>query len=174
MLSEVVPGRSGPGTRGSDRKVDGEPVPAATDAVRPESRPRPWPVLASISAGGVCGAWARHGLTLAWPHPAAGFPWATFVVNVSGCLLIGVLMVVVTEVLPGRRLLRPFLGVGVLGGYTTFSSYVLDAHRAAAAGVPLLGLLYLAVTVAGALLAVWSGTAVTSALVRRRAGRVRR
>jgi CrcB protein len=135
-------------------------------ATRAELRPSPWPVLASISAGGVCGAWARYALTLAWPHRTTGFPWATFVANVSGCLLIGALMVIVTEVLPGRRLVRPFLGVGVLGGYTTFSTYVLDAHQAAAAGVPLLGLLYLAVTVIGALLAVCTGAAVMSALVR--------
>ena len=137
-------------------------------SVRAELRPHAWPVLAAISAGGATGATARYALSLAWPHPSTGFPWSTFAVNVSGCLLIGVLMVIVTDVLPGRRLLRPFLGVGVLGGYTTFSTYVLDAHRAAAAGAPLVGLLYLAVTLVAALAAVWAGTTVTSALVRER------
>ncbi|GID29732.1 fluoride efflux transporter FluC [Paractinoplanes brasiliensis] len=157
-----------------------ERVPAPMDAdvdlhvpaVRTQLRQSPWPVLASISAGGVCGAWSRYGLGLLWPHPAGGFPWATFVINVSGCLLIGVLMVIVSEVLPGRRLLRPFVGVGVLGGYTTFSTYVVDAHKAVAAGVPQLGLLYLAVTVVGALLAVWAGTVTMSGLVRWRSARV--
>ena len=43
-------------------------------------------------------------------------------VNTSGCLLIGVLMVLIVEARQGHRLVRPFLGVGVLGGYTTFST----------------------------------------------------
>jgi CrcB protein len=123
-----------------------------------------WPVLAVISAGGVIGAEGRYGLSVAWPHPADGFPWSTFVTNVSGCLLIGVLMVIVTEVLAARRLLRPFVGVGILGGYTTFSTYVLDIHRAP----PMVGLVYLFVSLVAALAAVWAGSALTWALVRPR------
>ena len=115
----------------------------------------------------MCGALARYGLATAWPHGAPGFPWATLVTNVSGSLLIGVLMVLVTEVLTGRRLLRPFLGVGVLGGYTTFSTYVVDVQRAAAAGAPWVALLYLLVTVVAARVAVWAGAAVAGRLVRR-------
>ena len=69
------------------------------------------------------------------PVPAAGgFPWPTFLVNVSGALLIGVLMVVVTDVVTGRPLLRPFLGVGLLGGFTTFSTYALEARDLLALG----------------------------------------
>ena len=127
-------------------------------------------VLAAISGGGVLGACCRYAVASAWPHAVTGFPWSTLVVNVSGCLLIGALMVIVTEVAPGRRLLRPFLGVGVLGGYTTFSTYVLDVHRAAAAGVPWIALAYLLVSVVGAVVAVWAGSAATARLVR---GRVR-
>ncbi|GAA2371175.1 fluoride efflux transporter CrcB [Dactylosporangium salmoneum] len=147
------------------------PVDADVDlhvpADRAELRPSPLPVLAAISAGGVCGALARYGLQQAWPHPPGGFPWATFAVNVSGCLLIGVLMVIVTEMVTNRPLLRPFLGVGVLGGYTTFSTYAVDIHGAASAGAPWVALGYLAITLVGALLAVWAGTALTRAVVRR-------
>ena len=79
------------------------PVDADVDlhvaADRRELKPSAVPVLAAISAGGVCGALARYGLATAWPHGAPGFPWATLVTNVSGSLLIGVLMVLVTEVL---------------------------------------------------------------------------
>ena len=144
-------------------------------AVRRPVRPSVLPVVAVISAGGVVGALARYGLSSAWPHPAGGFPWATWVTNVSGCLLIGVLMVTVTEVVTGQRLLRPFLGVGVLGGYTTFSTYVVDVQRAATAGAPAVALAYLAATLLGALLAVWAGVAAAGVLVRwrrraRRAG----
>src|ERR687886_614869 len=71
-------------------------------------------------------------------------PWAILSTNVSGCLLIGVLMVLVTEVWTTHRLLRPFLGTGVLGGYTTFSTYAVDAQHLIAAGAPRTALLYLA------------------------------
>jgi fluoride exporter len=125
------------------------------------------PILGAISAGGVLGALARDGVATAWPHPASGFAWSTFVINVTGCFLIGILMVIVTEVLPHRRLVRPFLGVGVLGGYTTFSTYIVDIHKAASAGAPWVALAYLASTLVAAVLAVWAGSAVTSPLARR-------
>lgn len=137
-------------------------------ADRAEMRPSPVPVLAAISAGGALGALARYGLATAWSHPAAGFAWSTFVINGTGCLLIGVLMVIVTEVVPHRRLIRPFFGVGVLGGYTTFSTYIVDIHKAASAGAPWIALAYLAGTLITALLAVTAGSAVTSVLVGRR------
>jgi CrcB protein len=154
--------------------VSQQPTPDRTDpdvdlhvpADRGELRAGPVPVLAAISAGGVCGALARYGLASAWPHAPGGFPWATFVINVSGCLLIGVLMVLVTEVVPGQRLVRPFVGVGVLGGYTTFSTYIVDIHQAASAGATGVALAYLAGTAVAALLAAWSGSAVTAWLVR--------
>ena len=76
-------------------------------------------------------------------------------------------MVIVTDVVPHRRLVRPFLGVGVLGGYTTFSTYIVDIHQAASAGAPWTALAYLAATLISALLAVWAGQAVTSLLVGR-------
>ncbi|HEV7652777.1 MAG TPA: CrcB family protein [Actinophytocola sp.] len=86
------------------------------------------PVLGVVALGGGLGALARYGLTVLLPTPPGGFPWATFLVNVLGCLLIGVLMVPVTEVHAAHRLVRPFLGVGVLGGFTTFSTYALEVH----------------------------------------------
>jgi CrcB protein len=135
---------------------------------RGELLPSPVPVLAAISTGGMLGAAARYGLGLAWPHPPTGFPWATLVINVSGCLLIGVLMVIVAEVAPHQRLLRPFLGVGVLGGYTTFSTYIIDIRQAATTGRPGLGLLYIAVTLTAAMLAVWAGASLTGWLIGRR------
>ncbi|MCK2216354.1 fluoride efflux transporter CrcB [Actinomadura sp. ATCC 31491] len=116
-----------------------------------------WPVLAAIAAGGALGALARYGAQSALPAPPGGFPWATFAVNVTGCLLIGVLMVVITEVRRAHRLVRPFLGVGVLGGYTTFSTYVVDVQRTLGAGAPVTALVYLAGTMAAALAAVATG-----------------
>ena len=126
-----------------------------------------WSVLAVISAGGVVGALARYGLSAAFPHPAKGFAWATFGINVSGCLLIGVLMVLVSDVWPNRRLLRPFLGTGVLGGYTTFSTYIIDIQQLLAAGAARIALAYLAGTLLAALTAVYAGIIGTRWAVRR-------
>jgi fluoride exporter len=133
--------------------------------------PPPGPALAAVSAGGVLGALARYGLAEAWPSPPGAFPWATFVTNVSGCLLIGALFAALTGARPGHRLLRLFLGVGVLGGYTTFSTYTVDVWRLAAARAPATAVLYLASTLLGALAAVAAGIAVTRFALARPAGR---
>lgn len=112
--------------------------------------------LAVVAAGGALGALARYGAQVAWPTPAAGFPWGTLLVNVVGCLLIGMLMVLVNEVLMAPRLVRPFLGVGLLGGFTTFSAYAEDV-RALLSPAPLTAVGYLLGTVLAALVAVVAG-----------------
>ncbi|MFI6085661.1 fluoride efflux transporter FluC [Streptomyces sp. NPDC051217] len=130
---------------------------------------RLWQVLAVISAGGAAGATARYGAERLWPTADGAFPWTTFLVNVVGCGLIGVLMVLVAE--GGRSvhpLVRPFLGVGVLGGFTTFSTYTLDFLRLVRHGEAPAALGYAAVTLAGAMAAVW----LTATLTRRAVGRV--
>ncbi|WP_460518920.1 fluoride efflux transporter FluC [Flindersiella endophytica] len=119
-----------------------------------------------IGVGGALGATARFELAAAFPHAPHEFPWATFATNVSGCFLIGVLMVLVTDVWSGHRLLRPFLGVGVLGGFTTFSTYVVETQQALTAGAPRLALFYLAGTLVAALVAVFAGQAATRWLVK--------
>ncbi|MGB9378243.1 MAG: CrcB family protein [Mycobacteriales bacterium] len=124
-----------------------------------------WRLLAAISAGGVIGSLARYGIATAFPHPADGIALATLAINVSGCLLIGILMVFVTDLWPLARWLRPLLGVGVLGGYTTFSTYVVDIQQAVAAGAAGMALGYLAATLIGALTAVWLGTALGRRIV---------
>src|SRR4051794_33820263 len=111
------------------------------------------PVLGAIAVGGVAGAVARYAITEVWERPATGFPWAVLTVNVVGCALIGVLMVLIEEEVSRHHLVRPFIGVGVLGGFTTFSSYALDVERLTRAGAEPTAAAYLVVTVVGALLA---------------------
>ncbi|GAA1842268.1 fluoride efflux transporter FluC [Asanoa iriomotensis] len=123
-----------------------------------------WPVIGAISAGGVLGALARYGISQAWPTPTGGFPWATFVINVTGSLLIGALMVVVTDIFTRQRLLRPFLGVGVLGGYTTFSTYAVEIRNLIAAGAPGMAAFYLVTTLAAACVAVFVGMTAARAV----------
>lgn len=132
-------------------------------AMEPDPRV-PASVLVAVSAGGVLGALARYAVATAWPHPAGAFPWSTWVINVSGCFLIGVLMVAVERRLSDRPLVRPFLGTGLLGGYTTFSAFAVEAQQAR----PTVALLYLAGTVVAALLAVAAGTALAESVVRAR------
>lgn len=117
----------------------------------------PRAVLPAIAVGGMAGACARYAIGLAWPTPAGGVPWATLAVNAVGCLLIGVLMVFVVEVGGAHPLLRPFAGVGVLGGFTTFSTYAVQTHALLVADRPLAAVAYWAGTVVLALAAVTLG-----------------
>ena len=112
------------------------------------------PVVAVVALGGALGATARYALALHWPAPPGGFPWATFWTNVVGCAVIGVFMVLITEVWAAHRLVRPFFGTGVLGGFTTFSTYAVDIQKLVDHGRPATGLAYLAATLFAALTAV--------------------
>jgi CrcB protein len=114
-------------------------------------------VIFAVAAGGALGALARYGLLLAWPPEPGAFPWGTFAVNVSGCLAIGVLMVLVTEVRPVHPLVRPFLGTGVLGGFTTFSAYAEEVHSLLRPEWMVVAAAYLAGTVVAALAATAAG-----------------
>ncbi|MGW4645004.1 fluoride efflux transporter CrcB [Kitasatospora sp. NPDC004289] len=119
------------------------------------------PVVLVVALGGALGALARYGAGLVRPVAEGGFPWTTWTVNVLGCAAMGVLMVLVTEVRQPHRLVRPFLGTGVLGGFTTFSAYALDVHRLADAGRLPLAAAYAAATLLGALAAVWVAAGAT-------------
>ncbi|MFE6972115.1 fluoride efflux transporter CrcB [Streptomyces sp. NPDC057682] len=118
-------------------------------------------VVAVVALGGAVGACARYGASLLWPTPAGGFPWTTLVVNATGCAVIGVFMVVINEAWPVHRLVRPFFGTGVLGGFTTFSTYAVDIERLVDGGRARTGLAYLALTLCTALAAVWSAVWLT-------------
>lgn len=121
-----------------------------------------WPVLAAVATGGAAGASARYGAALLWPVAQGGFPWTTFAVNAVGCALIGVLMALLTAARrPVHHLVRPFLGTGVLGGFTTFSTYAVDTERLLDGGHLGTGLLHLALTPLTALAAVDATTVAT-------------
>lgn len=122
-------------------------------------------VLAAVALGGALGAEARYATALLLPHPPGAWPWSTLLTNAVGCLLIGVLMVLVTERFRAHPLVRPLLGVGFLGGFTTFSTYAVDAVVAADSGRVGPALLYVVATPLLALVAVTVGIAGTRALV---------
>jgi CrcB protein len=134
----------------------------------PQELPEPGPpaapqgrVLAAVAAGGALGALARYGALVLWPG-AGGSPWTVFVVNAIGCALIGVLMVLTVE--RGRvthPLVRPFLGVGVLGGFTTFSTYAAGVSDLLVRQEAAVAMAYAVATVAAALGAVWAAAVGT-------------
>lgn len=82
--------------------------------------------LAAIFAGGVAGALARAGLGEAWSHGHGSWPWATFAVNVVGAALLGYFATRLQERLPLTAYRRPFLGTGLCGALTTFSTMQLE------------------------------------------------
>ena len=81
-----------------------------------------------IGLGGFLGANARYWLgSLVNRWLGTGFPWATGLVNISGALLIGIVATLFVDRAVDNESLRVFLIVGLLGGYTTFSSYTWEA-----------------------------------------------
>jgi CrcB protein len=130
-----------------------------------ETAPREWDILLAVAIGGVVGADARYGIGRAFPHRSTDFPWSTVLINGSGCLLIGVLMAFVLSRSAPPRLTRPFLGVGILGGYTTYSTFATDVVGLVIHHQPARAAIYLAVTVLSCAAAVWLTTAATESAI---------
>ncbi|MEI6097055.1 MAG: CrcB family protein [Alphaproteobacteria bacterium] len=105
--------------------------------------------LTQVAIGGALGSVLRY-LTVA----AIGAPVATAIVNVAGSLVMGALFVLLTP------RLSPLLMTGILGGFTTFSAFSLDALKLYTQGQPVQALLYIAATVLFSLIAVAAGAAL--------------
>jgi CrcB protein len=116
-----------------------------------------------VLAGAGLGGLARYALGT-WIMARAGvrFPLGTFFINISGSFLIGLLMAMLTERAQPHPNWRLFLVVGVLGGYTTFSSFEYETLQAVRDGERWMGLLYMMGSVAFGYLAVWLGASLIS------------
>lgn len=103
----------------------------------------------AAAVGGALGASARYAMELLVPPARDGWPTATFVVNLTGAFVLGVVIVLVgrfapdTESSMATRRVRPFLVTGVLGGYTTFSTYMVEAHGLLDTGKPVMAATYI-------------------------------
>jgi CrcB protein len=117
--------------------------------------------VALVGVGGALGGLARYALTTAFPEAPGALPWTTWAINVSGSFLLGLLVAAV-----GRRRapawVRPALGTGVLGGYTTFSAYAHAVDVLASDGHGGTAAAYLVVSVVGGVAAAAAGLAAGS------------
>lgn len=95
-----------------------------------------------------------------WPTPEDGFPWSTCIVNVSGALLLGVLVMLLAERFPADRYARSFFGTGFLGAYTTFSTYTVQTMLLARDGYVGRATFYLLGSLVAGLVASLLGIAV--------------
>lgn len=114
--------------------------------------------LLLVLIGGAIGTAVRASLAEALPPAGGGWPWATFAVNVVGSFLLGVLVAAVSGREVGRlRYVRPALGAGVLGGFTTYSAFAVEVDRLLSGGAVGLGLAYGALSVVLGVLAAAVG-----------------
>ena len=110
-----------------------------------------------IAVGGALGTLARYELGRAVAVSATGFPWATFAANISGSFLLGVILTVVAERWPPTRYVRPFAAIGFCGGFTTFSTFTVEAVRRTQLGDPQVAVVYLLASLAAGVTAVGLG-----------------
>lgn len=124
-----------------------------------------------VAIGGALGTTARAALEAAAPAAAGAVPWTTFAINVAGSFALGVLLDVLARGGPDegrRRIIRLLCGTGLLGGFTTYSTFIGETERLLSGGATLLALGY---AVASVLIGV--GAAVVGILMTRRLSRQR-
>lgn len=114
-------------------------------------------MLAAIALGGALGASARYGVAQVVHVVPDGFPWATFLTNVSGSFALGLILALVLERFPPTRYLRPFVATGFLGAYTTYSTFAVEAVLLVKDDHVPVAVAYTVSSVVVGLVAVWSG-----------------
>jgi CrcB protein len=114
-----------------------------------------------VGIGGALGAIARFAASIAIPAPANGFPAATMLVNIVGSAAMGVLVGYLAKTTPQyQNEIRLFVAVGIFGGFTTFSSFSLDAISMIERGDFLLATAYIVGSVLLGLAGLWLGLTV--------------
>lgn len=124
------------------------------------------PNLLAIAFGAAIGANLRYGLGL-WAAQRFGsaWPYGTFLINVLGCFCIGALLAFIATRQPLNEPLRLFLVTGLLGGFTTFSTFGYESYTLITTGNWLGAALYIIASVGGGLLAVFLGAALVRGIL---------
>jgi CrcB protein len=105
--------------------VDPDLIPAPGRG-RPRARHARPGILLAIALGGALGTPARYAVERFVHVAPDSFPWSTFTVNITGSLVLGLLLTLIIERWPPSLYLRPFAAIGFLGAYTTFSTYMVE------------------------------------------------
>ncbi len=138
-----------------------------------DRKPRDLDLFVAVAIGGVIGALARHGVDLVFPTETDEWPLATFIINLTGAFILGVVLEAAIAFAPDpaansfARRLRPFLITGVLGGYTTFSTYMVEAHGLVTSDRAPLALLYVFGSLVAGVICVVLGMRLGRALFHR-------
>ncbi len=117
-------------------------------------------VLVAIALGAGLGAPARYGMAQVIHVAPGSFPWATFVVNVSGGFALGLALALIVERFPPSRYLRPFVATGFLGAYTTYSTFAVEADLLVKQGHAAVAVAYAVASLVAGFAAVWAGIVV--------------
>lgn len=123
--------------------------------------------MLAVAVGGALGTMVRYELALAEPPGTGHFPWATFTVNVVGCVLLGVAATALVEPWPPTRILRPFIAVGFCGGLTTFSTWMVESVLLVRDDRAGLAVAYLVVSLVAGVVAVAGGVFATRRVLHR-------
>jgi CrcB protein len=131
-----------------------------------------WPklradVIGAVFVGGCVGGALRYAATSGSAAPTGGFPWATFAVNVAGAFILALVIIIAADIVPSRYL-RPLLGTGFCGAFTTFSSVVLATDQLFTHGHRRTAVVYLLATIAAGLCASSFGLVVGRAVAANR------
>jgi fluoride exporter len=160
--------RPEPGTsEDSHRELPSDPDVVATLARPVHLKPSS---LAWVFAGGIVGTAGRYLMESALPHDAAGWPWATFVVNLSGAFILGALLEGLARLGDDsgwRQRARLCAGTGGCGAFTTYSTFALEAVLLGRHGHVGTAIGYGVVSVVGGLLTAWLGIVVAASVHRR-------
>ncbi|MGA9033288.1 MAG: fluoride efflux transporter CrcB [Sulfuricaulis sp.] len=115
----------------------------------------------AIAAGGAVGSVLRFWMST-WTYALMGrsFPYGTFAVNILGCLAMGFLFVLFTDRLSGSVVLRAGILIGVLGGFTTFSTFSIEAFNLIEQGESLKSLLYMLASLILCVAGTWLGVII--------------
>jgi len=161
-----------------DAELHGSPpieTPAAPRPSVPNDREvrlqhRQWDLLVAVGAGGAFGTLGRYELGLAIPIPTGSFPWAIFIVNVTGALVLGFAVTLALAGVVPSRYVRPAVGIGFCGGLTTFSTWMVDTVNLSSAHHAVAATLNVVATLTVGLLALFIGV-VAARLITRQGAR---
>lgn len=167
-LTEMGVGTRSPAVESPRRGQQGSPVDPghAGQSNRNDRRRRPRrsgpnaAMMIAIGIGGVIGALSRYVLEQTFPPQTGHIPWVVFVINVTGSALLGLLLVILVEQFSRARLARLVMGTGIIGAYTTFSTFMVGAVDVARSGHVATAAVYVVLSIVCGLGAVAGGIAI--------------